>query len=181
MCSAAVQDVDLQDLAVKGPEPRNLQDNLDDAIEATQDAAEDATTAMKRCAASVGANRRDGNADTKRKRPLAAALPRREIPGTIFIDLTRMREAGRRNSVVIVSLRHSRTQCALRRRRNRVRSRYRSSVLFFFCANVSTRLPVRHCATIYRHVRARAFHSRVHPRVRPKRARRIAHNPPAPQ
>ena len=40
----------LQDLAVKGPERETYKDNLDDAIEATQDAAKDVDKAMKEMA-----------------------------------------------------------------------------------------------------------------------------------
>jgi hypothetical protein len=40
----------LQDLAVKGPERETYKDNLDDAIEATQDAAKDVDKAMKEIA-----------------------------------------------------------------------------------------------------------------------------------
>jgi hypothetical protein len=40
----------LQDLAVKGPERETYKDNLDDAIESTQDAAKDVDKAMKEMA-----------------------------------------------------------------------------------------------------------------------------------
>jgi len=52
----------LQDLAVKGPERETYKDNLDDAIEATQDAARMFDKAMKEMAPPpCGAKRRDGN------------------------------------------------------------------------------------------------------------------------
>jgi len=40
----------LQDLAANGPERETYKDNLDDAIEATQDAAKDAEKAAKEMA-----------------------------------------------------------------------------------------------------------------------------------